>query len=137
MRRLLAVVIASLGAQLAIAAAIEPGEWEFTSVSTSRLLPGPQRASFKRCIRPEEAQNPDRWMAEPSQQGDCKLTPGKKSGDTYTWTMYCPHGNIRGAGSAKLSRTSMVGETNMTGEMQGLKFEIRTHVTGKRLGPCK
>jgi hypothetical protein len=137
MKRFLVALIASLSPQLAIAAAIEPGEWEFTSVSTSRLLSGPQRASFKRCIRPEEAQNPDRWMAEPSQQGDCKVTPGKKSGDTYTWTMYCPHGNIRGAGSARLSRTSMVGETNMTGELQGQKFEIRTHVTGKRLGPCK
>ena len=137
MKRLFMALIASAGPQLAIAAAIEPGEWEFTSTWTSGLVPGPQRASFKRCIRPEEAQNPDKWMAEPSQQGDCKVTPGKKSDDSYTWTMHCPHGNIRGAGSARLSRTSMVGETNMTGELQGQKFEIRTRVTGKRLGPCK
>ena len=118
-------------------AEIEAGEWEFTSTTTSRLLPGPQNASFKRCIRPEEAQNPDRWMAEPGQQGDCKLTPGKKSADTYSWTMQCPHGNIRGAGSARLTRTTMEGETNMTGELQGQKFELRTKVTGKRLGPCR
>ena len=137
MKRLLAAALLALAPPLAIATELEPGEWEFTSVSTSKLLPGPQRASFKRCIRPDEAQNPDKWMAEPSQQGDCKVTPGKKSGDTYTWTMHCPHGNIRGAGRARLSRTSMVGETNMTGELQGQKFEIRTHVSGKRLGPCK
>jgi len=118
-------------------AEIDAGEWEFSSTTTSRLLPGPQNASFKRCIRKEDAQNPDRWMAEPGQQGDCKLTPGKKSADTYTWTMECPHGNIRGAGSARLTRTSMEGETNMTGELQGQKFELRTKVTGKRLGPCK
>ena len=118
-------------------AEIEAGEWEFSSTTTSRLLPGPQNASFKRCIRKEEAQNPDRWMAEPGQQGDCKLTPGKKSADTYSWTMECPHGNIRGAGSARLTRTTMEGETNMTGELQGQKFELRTKVTGKRLGPCR
>jgi hypothetical protein len=121
---------------LAATAAIEPGEWEFTSVATSALLREAQRLTFKRCIRPEEAQNPDRWMADPGQP-DCKLTPGPKTSDTYTWTMQCPHGNIRGTGSARLSRTLMDGETTMTGEMQGQKFEIRTKVTGKRLGPCK
>jgi hypothetical protein len=31
----------------------------------------------------------------------------------------------------------MEGETNMTGELQGQKFEIRTRVSGKRLGPCR
>jgi hypothetical protein len=126
-----------LALAFAARAEIEAGEWEFSSTTTSRLLPGPQNASFKRCIRPEEAQNPDRWMAEPGQQGDCKLTPGKKSADTYSWTMECPHGNIRGAGSARLTRTTMEGETNMTGELQGQKFELRTKVTGKRLGPCR
>ena len=134
MRALLAVVLAL--APLAAAAAIEPGEWEFASVSTSALLPEPQRVTIKRCIRPEDAQNPDRWMADPGQP-DCKLTPGAKTSDTYTWTMQCPHGNIRATGSARLSRTSMDGETSMTGEMQGQKFEIRTKVTGKRLGACK
>jgi len=126
-----------LALAFAARAEIEAGEWEFSSTTTSRLLPGPQNASFKRCIRPEEAQNPDRWMAEPGQQGDCKLTPGKKTADTYSWTMQCPHGNIRGAGSARLTRTTMEGETNMTGELQGQKFELRTKVTGKRLGPCR
>ena len=51
--------------------------------------------------------------------------------------MQCPHGNIRATGSARLLRSTMDGETSMTGEMQGQKFEIRTKVTGKRLGPCK
>jgi hypothetical protein len=50
--------------------------------------------------------------------------------------MHCPRGNLRGAGSARLSSASMEGETTMTGELQGQKFEIRTRVTGRRLGPC-
>ena len=60
-------------------AQIEAGEWEFTSVSTSRLFPGPQNASFRRCIPKEEAANPDRWMANPGPQSDCKITPGAKT----------------------------------------------------------
>jgi Protein of unknown function (DUF3617) len=120
-----------------IAAEIEAGEWEFVSTSTSRLFPNPQTASFKRCIKQEEAKNPDKWMAQPSQQGDCKVTPGTKTADTYTWVMECPKANMRGTGSARMSRAAMEGETHMTGEVQGQKFELRTKVTGKRLGPCK
>jgi hypothetical protein len=119
------------------AAELDPGEWEFTSVSTSDLFPKPQTASFKRCIKKEEAANPDRWMSQPDPQGDCKLTPGNKTADTYTWTMECPKAKMHGTGSARMSRASMEGETHMTGEVQGKKFELRTKVTGRRLGPCK
>jgi hypothetical protein len=137
MTRVLFAPLFLIGYNLASAAELEAGEWEFTSTSTSRLFPGPQTASFKRCIKKEEAQNPDKWMAEPSQQGDCKVTPGKKTADTYTWVMECPQAKMRGTGSARMSRASMEGETHMTGEVQGQKFELRTKVTGKRLGPCK
>jgi Protein of unknown function (DUF3617) len=137
MTRVLFAPLFLIACNIASAAELEAGEWEFTSTSTSRLFPGPQTASFKRCIKKEEAQNPDKWMAEPSQQGDCKVTPGKKTADTYTWVMECPQAKMRGTGSARLSRASMEGETHMTGEVQGQKFELRTKVTGKRLGPCK
>ena len=121
----------------ALAQEMEPGEWEFTSVSTSRLFPGPQNASFRRCIRKEEAANPDKWMSQPDPQGDCKLTPMAKSADSYTWAMECPKANMRGTGSARMSGATMEGETQMTGEVQGRKFELRTKVAGRRLGPCK
>lgn len=137
MRGIVFLLLTAAFSQPAMTAELEPGEWEFTSTSTSRLFPGPQSASFKRCIRKEEAANPDRWMAQPSQQGDCKVTPGKKTADTYTWTMECPKANMRGSGSARMSRAAMEGETYMTGEVQGQKFELRTKVTGRRLGPCK
>jgi Protein of unknown function (DUF3617) len=136
LKRTLAAGLALLCAP-ALAADLEPGEWEFNSVSTSGLFPKPQTASFKRCIRQEDAANPDRWMSQPDPQGECKLTPGKKEADTYTWSMECPKANMRGTGSARLSRAAMEGETFMTGEVQGRKFELRTKVTGRRLGPCK
>jgi hypothetical protein len=118
-------------------AQIEAGEWEFTSVSTSRLFPGPQNASFRRCIPKEEAANPDRWMSNPGPQSDCKITPGAKTANTYSWQMECPAAKMRGNGTARMTASTMDGETVMNGEVQGQKFELRTKVTGKRLGPCK
>ena len=118
-------------------AQIEAGEWEFTSVSTSRLFPGPQNASFKRCIPKEEAANPDRWMSNPGPQSDCKITPGAKTANTYSWQMECPAAKMRGTGTARMTASTMDGETVMNGEVQGQKFELRTKVTGKRVGPCK
>ena len=135
MRKLMAAVIA-LACLPAAAAEIEPGEWEFTSISTSRLFPGPQNATFRRCIKKEEAANPDRWMSDPG-QSDCKLTPGAKTENTYSWQMECPSAKLRGTGTARMTRATMEGETVMNGEVQGQKFELRTKVTGKRLGPCK
>jgi hypothetical protein len=137
MRKGTLAAILALSCGSALAAEIEPGEWEFTSTSTSRLFQGPQTANFKRCIRKEEAANPDKWMLQPDPQGDCKLTPLSKTADSYTWSMECPKANMRGTGSARMSRNSMEGETQMTGEVQGKKFELRTKVTGRRVGPCK
>lgn len=121
----------------ALALELDPGEWEFTSVSTSGLFPKPQAQTFRRCIRKEEAANPDAWMGKPDAQGDCRLKPGKSSADSYHWEMECPKANMRGTGSARLERAAMEGETVMHGEVQGRKFELRTKVSGRRLGPCK
>ena len=135
MKMLVAALLAAAGP--AMAAGIEPGEWEFTSTSVSALFPGPQTATFRRCIPPEEAANPDRWMSDPGKQSDCKLTPGAKTHDTYSWRMECPSAKMRGTGTARMTASTMDGETVMNGEVQGQKFELRTKVTGKRVGPCK
>ena len=140
MRKLVAALLASLlcsSAGPALAAGIEPGEWEFTSTSVSALFPAPQIATFRRCIPPEEAANPDRWMSDPGKQSDCKLTPRSKTANTYSWQMECPSAKMRGTGTARMTASTMDGETVMNGEVQGQKFELRTKVTGKRVGPCK
>ena len=74
-RRAAFVLAALSGAALALE--LQPGEWEFTSVSTSGLFPKPQTQTFRRCIRREEAAHPETWMGKPDAQGDCRLKPGK------------------------------------------------------------
>ena len=62
----------------ALAQQMQPGEWQFTSTTTSPAFPGPQTATFKNCVKKED-----------------------------------------------------------TSDMQGRKLEMRTRMSGKRLGPCK
>ena len=113
------------------AADLEPGEWEFTSTSTSRLFARAAERELQALHPQGGGGEPGQVDAQPDPQGDCKLTPAAKTADTYTWAMECPKAKMRGTGSARMSRATMEGETDMTGEVQGQKFELRTKVTGR------
>ena len=58
---------------------------------------------FRRCIRKEDADNPERWMARQSETGPCKLTPGEKTERSMKWEVSCPKTNMRGNGIARLT----------------------------------
>ena len=122
----------------AFAQSLEPGEWEFNAVTTSPMLPGEQTSVFKRCIKQEDADHPERWMARQSQTGPCQLTPGEKTEDSMLWTVSCPKTNMRGHGVARLTgRGTVVSDLWMTGEIQGYRVETYTKTSGKRVGPCR
>jgi len=122
---------------LLLAQALEPGEWEFNAVTSSPLFPGGQSTVFKRCIRKEDAENPERWMARQSQSGDCQLTPREKTGNSMKWEVACPKTNMRGSGIARLTAPGAVeSELRMTTAFQGYRVQTNTRTTGRRLGPC-
>ena len=131
-----ALIVLLFAAPAAVAQNLEPGEWEFTATTTSPMLPKPQTATVKQCVKKEDADNPERWMGRQGDKGDCKVTHEKK-GDTVTWQTHCPKSNLRGSGTARLGRGALESEMQMSGDMQGRKFEMRTRMTGRRLGPCK
>jgi Protein of unknown function (DUF3617) len=117
---------------------LEPGEWEFNAVTSSPLFPGGQSTVFTRCIRKEDAENPERWMARQSETGDCKLTPGERTPDSMKWEMSCPKTDMRGSGIARLTGPGRVeAEMRMTREFQGHRIQLNTRTSGRRLGPCK
>ena len=120
----------------AAAQSLEPGEWEFNSSTTARLLPKPQENTFKRCITKEDADNPERWLGRQSAKNDCSFTPGEKAGDTINWRMSCPKTGMEGTGTAKVGSGTLESDMKMHGEIQGRKFELTTRLTGRRLGPC-
>jgi len=122
----------------AFAQGLEPGEWEFNAVTTSPLVTGAQNNVFKRCIRKEDAENPERWMAQQSATGPCQLKPLERTADSMKWEVSCPKTNSRGNGVARLTGPGAVeSELQMTTEIQGYRIQTNTRTTGKRLGPCK
>jgi len=131
----LAVSAAAAGAA---GAALQPGEWEIHSVTTSPLFPGGQSAVFKHCVTPEDAAHPERWMARQSEKGPCVITPVQRTEDAMTWEVSCPRTNMKGNGAARLTAPGRVeSEMQMAAEVQGYRFQMNTRASARRIGPCK
>jgi len=117
---------------------LEPGEWEFNAATTSPLVTGTQYSVFKRCVRKEDAENPERWMARQSEAGPCQLKPLERTADSMKWEVSCPKTNSHGNGVARLTGPGTVeSDLQMTTEIQGYRIQTNTRTTGRRLGPCK
>jgi hypothetical protein len=123
-------------ASAAHAQGLEPGEWKFDSVMSSAMLPKPQASSFQRCIKKEDAEDPSKWSGK-QQDKDCKVTPVKRTSDSYSWQIDCPKSKMKGTGSARYGKGQMESEQKMSGAMEGQKFEMQVKMSGKRLGACK
>ena len=133
MRKLL---LACLGvvSGAALAQSLEPGLWEFSSTT---VMPGKGKSATtntRRCIRKEEAADPQKWWG--SQGSDCKVTPGRKGGGSYSWEISCPKSSIQGEGVAKFGRGTMESTQTIMRERQGKSAETTMKMTGKRIGPC-
>jgi hypothetical protein len=116
---------------------IVPGEWEITSISTSRFHPKPHSSTFKRCVHKEDAENPERWAARESAKAECTFNPGVTIGETVHWELVCPKTNVRGSGSATLRGTTMQSEMQVRTEIHGQSFEMTTRLSGRRIGACQ
>jgi hypothetical protein len=129
------VLLAALVALPAAAQQMQPGEWEFTSTMSSPAMPQAHTMTFRNCIKPEDAGDPTRWMGKQNQKSDCKVTPGAKTKDSYSWEMTCPDSKMKGTVRFR-GGTALESDMHMTGEQRGRKFEVYTRMSGKRLGPC-
>jgi len=61
----------------------------------------------------------------------------KTSGDTTTYKMVCPKGNMVADGRMSFTSSGYVMETNMTMDQGGQKMNMKQRTEGKYLGPCK
>src|SRR4026207_1447381 len=137
MLKLLPAMLLFLVCGPAFSQGLEPGEWEFNAVTSSPLFSGGQSTVFKACIRNEDADNPERWMARQNETGPCQLTPGEKTPNSMKWEVSCPKTNMRGNGVARLTGPGTVAsERQMTRASQGSRVQMNTRTTGRRLGPC-
>ena len=115
---------------------MEPGEWQFVSTVTSPMIPQAKTASFTQCVTLDQARDPERWMGQQF-QGDCTATPGKKAPGSYRYQVSCPQSRMSGTVAVRYSAETIETDMQMSGEMQGRKFEMRNQMSGRRVGPCQ
>ena len=136
MIRTLAFTLLAATSLGAAAQTMEPGEWELTTTITSPMMPQPQTATVKRCIKKEDLADSSRWMGGKPPGSDCSLTPGTRDDRGATWEMACPSSGMKGRGRARYTAGMMDSEMEMSGMAEGKKFELRTKTRGRRIGPC-
>jgi hypothetical protein len=131
-----ALTVALAGTAVAQQKGMEPGEWELTTTISSPMMPQPQTATVKHCIKAEDLAEPSRWMGGSPPGSDCKLTPLERDGRSASWEMACPSSGFKGRGRARFAAGMMDSEMNISGMQDGKKFEMQTKTRGRRLGPC-
>jgi hypothetical protein len=135
MRAALLVALSAFAVSVA-AQSMEPGDWEFTSTLSSPALPKPQSSVMTQCISKEDAKDPTRFGGV-EQAKDCKVTPGARSADSYSWKVVCPEQGLSGDGTMRFGRGTVDGEVRMVLDMAGQKMEMLSRTSGRLLGPCK
>ena len=113
---------------------LEDGEWEMTTQMEMSGIPGGMPPmppmTHRQCLS-----NDMMVPTQERQNQDCEKMKQDISGNTVTWSMRCTTNGVvsKMNGSSTYSGDTMKGTMHMT--TQGM--EMTSHVTGKRLGPCK
>lgn len=131
MTRVLILLAAIALAAPAIGQNMEPGEWRITSTIQFSDKPKPEVETENKCVTKEDIEDVNSWLSD---MPDCKITPGKKTADSFSWQVSCPKAGMRGSGSMRWTRTTVELDLNL---VTADKMEMRAKMSGRRLGPCK
>ena len=116
-------------------AAVEPGNWEFSLESPLQNNNAPEVR--QRCLSPEEAQDPQKVLAEVRSKNNCQLSNVQDSGSEYRFNVACDAKvPVTGSGAVRYTPTTIDGSVDLVGETRGLRLKTRSFVSGRRLGPC-
>lgn len=118
----------------AAAAGMKAGLWEITTTTEMPGMPfTPPPTTMTHCYTAEDVK--DQQSVVPQQDGNCKITDLRSSGNKVTWKMVCS-GEQKGKGSGEITYS---GNTAYQGKM---KFEtegmtMNSTYKAKRIGECK
>jgi hypothetical protein len=131
MLRFLALLLFATAAR----AAVEPGNWEFSLESPLQNNNAPEVR--QRCITPQEANDPQKVLAEVRSKNDCEISNLQDSGSEYRFDVACnARVPVTGSGAVRYTPTTIDGAIDLVGETRGLRLKTRSFVSGRRLGPC-
>jgi hypothetical protein len=131
MLRFAALLLFATSAQ----ATVEPGNWEFSV--DSPLENNGNTEVRQRCVTQEDANDPQKVMAEVRRKNDCDFSNLQDSGSEYRFDVACKAKvPVTGSGAVRYTRTTIDGAIDLVGETHGLRVKTRAFVSGRRLGPC-
>ena len=116
---------------------VEPGSWELSVTTSVDGMPGQIGPIVQaRCLTPEDARDPGRGLG-PAGASGCDFSNRRDDGNVFSFDLRCA-GQVpmRGSGSVRYGAQFMEGDLELAGDAPGQKFATRSHVSGRRVGPC-
>lgn len=126
-----------LASNAALAASpMQAGLWEITTKMEMPGMPaGMGQQTVRQCIRPNEAENPEKTLPKDDQ---CQVKDYRLQGNSASWRMECRgEGQMTGTGSITYGGTSYSGTIKMNIRQGGQAMAMTQTLAGKRIGDCK
>lgn len=120
---------------------IQPGLWELVLETRVPASPEymPQPVTLRQCLSEADAWDPSRVLGGVANPGaaDCVYTDRRHAAGRFSFAMECGGAfGIRVSGDIAYTAASMDGTITSTAEVQGLRIEQASRLTGRRLGGC-
>lgn len=136
------VLVAGLAAAVpALAAELQPGEYEVKSTTQMKGMPmamPAQSMTMKHCITAEDlAHGPEKVFRD--SQGQCRLSNFSMGGGKVSYNLSCATdgGQMTGSASGSYTATSYQLTSDMKIAAQGMEITSVTNMSARRIGACR
>jgi len=132
---LLFVSATLITASTGLALELDPGEWEFTTVSHAPMAPAPRTETRTECVV-NGSRSADEFLAN---MEECTVSDLVDNATTMSYKVKCPNGplTLNGTADMKSDGKTVNGKMAMSMDMEGQSMSMTIDWSGKRLGDCK
>ncbi len=110
------------------------GNWKMTFKIAVKGLPvqlPPQTITNEQCLTKEHE------LPLADQEKGCTFKIIDKTDSTLKWQMNCKDKGLKGNGEMRYNGKTLNGFIKAQSNVQGMKLDMTTDITGQYLGPCK
>lgn len=126
------LLVALLIAPAALAADVEPGNWELSHTTMATGMGKPVTQVLTRCFTDADARDPGRILGD---SGSCRFWNKNDAGGVTTFELACGGPlPLKGTGIVRFDARTMEVDLDLLADDRN--FAVRTLIQGRRLGPC-
>lgn len=131
-----------MAAHAAYAEDVLPGLWELTLETSVSAIPGfaMPPTTIRQCLTEQDAQDPSGVLGGVANPGatDCTFSEKNYSGHTLHFRMQCAGTlGMQTQGDVTYSATTIEGDLVTSANLQGEAAELRSRISGRRIGECQ